>query len=98
AYKRRYLSGSTWKAQYVVDASAQRLADKGVDPDTLDTAYSLAKDPRQRVEFQAWLQGYVDHGISSTINLPSHEEQSFSSHEFGEMLLEYLPHLRGITV
>jgi ribonucleoside-diphosphate reductase alpha chain len=97
AYKRRYLKGDTWHAQYTIDASAERLAAKGVDPDMLETAATLAATPHRRVAMQAFLQKYVDHGISSTINLPSFAEQSFSPREFGQMLIQYLPKVRGIT-
>ncbi len=98
AYKRRYLKGTTWNYQYVVDATAKRLADKGIDPDTVDHAYKLAETPMKRIAFQAWLQKYVDHGISSTLNLPAFDNQGFDVKVFGEELFEYLPHLRGITV
>jgi ribonucleoside-diphosphate reductase alpha chain len=99
AIMRRYLkNGRTWVYQYSIDSIAQRLVERGLDPDKLETAYDLAQDPERRVLFQAWFQQYVDHGISSTINLPSRDEQSFTTEEFGEMLLSYLPHLRGITV
>jgi ribonucleoside-diphosphate reductase alpha chain len=96
---RRYLKdGTRWVYQYVIDSIAQRLVDKGLDPNGLETAYDLANDPERRVMFQAWFQQYVDHGISSTINLPAHEDQAFSTREFGDMLFRYLPSLRGITV
>lgn len=99
ATMRRYLkNGVEWVYQYYVDAAAKRLADQGLDPDSLDTAYVLAQDPERRVLFQAWFQQYVDQGISSTINLPAPEEQTFTHQEFGDMLLRYLPSLRGITV
>lgn len=98
AYKRRYAKGDTWVYQYVIDNAAKRLADKGIDPDTVDSAYKLAHDPRRRILFQAWLQSFVDHGISSTLNLPAPEEQSFTPKEFGEILMDYLPRLRGVTV
>jgi ribonucleoside-diphosphate reductase alpha chain len=98
AYKRRYLKGSDWHFQYVVDSSAKRLVDKGVDPDRIEDAYDLAKDPARRLEFQAWVQQWVDHGISSTLNLPAKEEQAFSTLEFGNILMQYLPRLRGVTV
>lgn len=99
AIKRRYLKdGKTWVYQYVVDSMAQRLVDQGIDPSHLETAYELAQDPERRVLFQSWFQRYVDQGISSTINLPTPEEQSFTHQEFGDMLLRYLPSLRGITV
>lgn len=97
AMKRRYLKGDTWHFQYVVDATAKRLIDKGVDLFLLEDAYDLANDPARRLEFQAWLQQWVDHGISSTINLPSPDEQSFTPAEFGKILMEHLPQIRGVT-
>ena len=99
AIKRRYLKdGKVWAYQYVIDPIAERLAAKGLDPDALESAYELANNPERRVFFQTWFQQYVDHGISSTINLPSVDKQAFTQDQFGEMLLEYLPFLRGITV
>lgn len=98
ALKRRYLKGKTWMFQYVVDATAQRLMDQyGVGPEALETAYDLAKDPARRLRFQAWVQQWVDHGISSTINLPAYAEQPFSVEEFGDLLYKELPNLRGVT-
>lgn len=98
AFRRRYLKGSKWHFKYVVDATAKRLLDKGVDASLLEDAYDLAENPARRLAFQAWLQTYVDHGISSTLNLPSREEQNFTTEEFGETLMTYLPLLRGVTV
>lgn len=98
AYKRRYLKGDQWHYQYVIDAGAKRLIDQGVDPADLETAYDLAQDPGRRLAMQAFVQRYVDHGISSTLNLPAHQDQSFTSEDFGITLLQHLPHLRGVTV
>jgi ribonucleoside-diphosphate reductase alpha chain len=102
AYKRRYLKGSTWNYQYVIDPTAKRLIDSGVNADTIEDAYSLAEDGgERRVNFQAWLQKYVDHSISSTINLPawgSELNNDSRVQDFGKMLVKYLPQLRGITV
>lgn len=97
AYKRRYLKGQKWHYQYVVDATAQRLVEQGVNPDDIEDAYSLAGDYRRRLEMQAFLQGFVDHGISSTLNLPPYGEGP-DPEEFGRVLMEYLPRLRGVTV
>jgi len=97
ALKRRYLKGQKWHFQYVMDATAQRLIDSGIDPALMETAYDLADTPERRVKFQAWLQKWVDHGVSSTINLPSVDKQKFTHQEFGTMLYKYLPQLRGIT-
>lgn len=98
AIKRRYVKkGKDWVYQYTIDSSAQRLYEQGIDPDTLETAFDLAKDPERRVNFQAWFQQWVDQGISSTLNLPSPDKQEFTHQEFGNMLYKYLPYLRGIT-
>lgn len=99
AYKRRYLKGDVWHYQYVVDATAKRLSEKyGIHPDDLETAYDLGRDPGRRLEFQAFVQGYVDQAISSTLNLPAKDEQAFSTEEFGEILLESIEFLRGVTM
>jgi ribonucleotide reductase alpha subunit len=72
AYKRRYLKGTDWHYQYVVDGTAQVLIDLyGVDPDSIESAIDLAANYERRIAFQADVQDYVDMAISSTINLPS---------------------------
>lgn len=98
AYKRRYLVGDTWKYQYVVDPCAKRLIESGIDPENVEDAYSI--DVQRRIEFQAWVQQYVDHAISSTINLPawgSKDNNVDLVQSFGDRLMSYLPSLRGIT-
>lgn len=98
AMKRRYLKGKEWHFQYVIDATAKRIIERtGVDGDSLETAYGLARTPERRIAFQAWIQQWVDHGISSTLNLPAVEEQNFTHEDFGNMLYKYLPKLRGLT-
>lgn len=100
AYKRRYLKGSVWHYQYVLDPTAKRLIDAGVPWDSIEDAYTLAENAERRVAFQAWLQQYVDHSISSTLNLPSWGSELNNEsrvQDFGKMLIKYLPQLRGIT-
>ena len=61
----------------------------------------LAMDVEKRIAFQSFVQQYVDHSISSTINLPTWGS-AFNNEEtlldFGNTLMKYLPTLRGITV
>lgn len=101
AYKRRVRNasaqGDTTEYEYVVDPTAARLVEQGVDPSLIEDAYGLAYDVERRVKMQAWLQQFVDHGISSTVNLPYVISDEAEQREFGEMLLNYLPKLRGIT-
>jgi ribonucleotide reductase alpha subunit len=101
AYKRRYLKGSIWNYQYVIDPTAKRLIDEGIDPSKIEDAYMLSEDVERRIAFQAWLQQFVDHSISSTINLPawgSELNNDSKVRDFGNILMKYLPKLRGITV
>lgn len=96
AYERRWSKGADWERQYVVDPTAKRLIDQGVAPDSIQDAYSI--DTEARVLFQAWMQKFVDHGISSTINLPGVVTEKAEVAKFGDMLIRYLPQLRGVTV
>jgi ribonucleoside-diphosphate reductase alpha chain len=102
AYKRRYLTnGTKWKYEYVVDSTAeQMIRDYSVNPNDIETALDLAKDPERRLKFQADFQDYVDMAISSTINLPawgSKENNEDTVEEFGQLLAKYSPSLRGFT-
>lgn len=100
AYKRRYLRGNDTFAQYVIDPTAHRLIKAGLDPDMIEDSVSLAADVDRRIEFQSWLQQYVDQGISSTINLPPWDSplnNGAGVTKFGNSLMERLPKLRGIT-
>jgi ribonucleoside-diphosphate reductase alpha chain len=100
AYKRRFLDlDKTWRYQYVIDPIAHHLIeDLGIPPDDIEDAYTLSYDVERRIKFQAELQEYVDHAISSTINLPYSITDPQEVKDFGETLMKYLPHLRGVTV
>jgi ribonucleoside-diphosphate reductase alpha chain len=103
AYRRRYLvEGSKWKYEYVVDSTAQALIERyGLEPDKIESAGDLAADPRRRIEFQATVQDFVDHAISSTINLPAWGSPTNNPDrvsEFATLLAEFAPRLRGFTV
>lgn len=102
AYKRRYKEAKAdgkdiTRYQYVIDPTAKRLIGEGVDPDSIEDAYTLSYDVERRIAMQAWIQQYVDHGISSTINLPYVITDPEEVKDFGEMLYSYLPQLRGVT-
>lgn len=102
AYKRltrdaRAGGGAKINYEFVIDPTAKRLIDNGVDPDAVEDAYSLSYDVERRIKFQAWMQQWVDHGISSTVNLPEPMLDLDEQKWFGDMLMKYLPQLRGIT-
>tara|TARA_B100000029_G_scaffold482696_1_gene533065 strand:- start:578 stop:1033 length:456 start_codon:yes stop_codon:yes gene_type:complete len=102
AYRRRYLAdGTKWKHQFVVDGTAQVLIDSGINPDKIETATDLAFDVERRIKMQYELQKYVDHGISSTINLPQWGTEANNEDkvkDFARVISEYAPGLRGLTV
>jgi len=102
AYKRRYLkNGDKWHYQHVIDSTAEEMIKRyGVDPDSIETAAQLASDPARRIAFQADVQDFVDHAISSTINLPSWGSPGNNPDmvgDFAAVLAEYAPRLRGFT-
>lgn len=101
AYKRRYLKGTKWHYQYVVDSAAQELIDLyGADPNKIESALDLADDYERRIRFQADVQDFVDQSISSTINLPawgSKLNNEDTVKPFAETLARYAHRLRGFT-
>jgi ribonucleoside-diphosphate reductase alpha chain len=101
AYKRRFLDGTKWKYQYVVDGAARDLIDRyGADPDKIESALDLANDFEKRIKFQADVQDYVDMAISSTINLPrwgSELNNEDTVAPFAQTLAKYAHRLRGFT-
>lgn len=102
AYKRRYLvDGTDWKFEYVVDATAELLIrEHGLNPEDIETAIDLAEDCERRIKFQADVQDFVDHSISSTINLPawgSEHNNEDTIQQFAETIKKYATRLRGLT-
>ncbi len=102
AYQRRYLTnGTDWKYEYVIDNTAKLMIDQyGVDPDIIETAADMAKEPEKRIAFQADIQDYVDMAISSTLNLPewgSEWNNEDRVEEFADIVAKYAHRLRGLT-
>jgi ribonucleoside-diphosphate reductase alpha chain len=101
AYKRRVRSaspdGDITRYEYVVDPTARRILDSGVPAEKIEDAYALSYVVERRIEFQAWVQQWVDHGISSTINLPYPITHESEVEDFKHTLMAYLPKLRGVT-
>lgn len=105
AYRRRYLKGKTWHYEYVVDPTAKRLIEETkINPEGIEDAYSLSRTTEgfeRRISFQYEIQKYVDHAISSTINLKkwgSPSNDPVNAKAKADILYKYLPGLRGITV
>ena len=105
AYRRRYLSGSKrWLNQYNVETIAVELQERyglsNEQMDTIESSITLAKEPEKRIKFQYELQKYVDHAISSTVNLPawgSEENNEELVDSFSGIIKKYAHGLRGLT-
>ena len=91
----KHHGGDTFKPHVVVDPVVARAVARGVDPKLIEDAYTVPYE--RRIAQAAFLQKYVDHAISGTINLPSTLEGREAG-DFGTTLMKYLPNLRGITV
>jgi ribonucleoside-diphosphate reductase alpha chain len=103
AYKRYYYdTGMRRRYEFFVDSGMEEMVEQyGIDPNTVDTALSLSTEEgglERRIAFQANLQDYVDHAISSTINLPATiEEEDTYIQDASRLISEYAPRLRGLT-
>ena len=103
AYRRRYLTdGTKWKYQFVVDGTAEAIIKStGIAPDKIESAVDLAADPERRIKFQFELQKYVDHAISSTLNLPQWGSELNNEDRvagFAKVIAKYAHGLRGLTL
>ena len=102
AYRRRYLTdGTRWKYKFVIDGTAETLIEQGIKPDQIESSIDLAEDVERRIKFQFELQKYVDHAISSTINLPAWGTELNGEHtvdKYSSIIARYAPGLRGLTV
>jgi len=90
--------GDSYERHIVVDPVAKRLVAEGVDPASIEDAHTLSLDPERRIRNQAFMQRYVDHAISSTINIHEPITKLPKIADFGNTLMKYLPELRGMTV
>jgi ribonucleoside-diphosphate reductase alpha chain len=102
ASKRRYLRSGKWKYQYEVSTVADHIIrETGCDPNEIETARTLSRDVRRRIDVQADVQSFVDMGISSTINLPewgSDYNNADTALSLAHTLAEYCDRIRGVTV
>lgn len=90
--------GDSYQQHVVVDPTAARLVREGIDPGAIEDAHSLSLMPERRLAQQAYMQQFVDHAISSTVNLHAPITESGEVRAFSSTLMKFLPQLRGITV
>lgn len=84
----------------IIDIFSKKMFDAGITtPNEIETALTL--DFETRLCFQSFVQQYVDMGISSTVNIPkwgSKENNKDNLDVKKDILMKYLPNLRGITI
>jgi ribonucleoside-diphosphate reductase alpha chain len=87
-----------WERHVVIDPVAKRLVEQhGVKPEDIEDAAILSMFPERRLGMTAFLQGYTDHAISGTVNLPAPITDKVGLKVMGDTLMEFLPRMRGIT-
>lgn len=92
AYERRWLDGDTKRAEVIVHPLFQRFLEEGKNVSHFVGAHEISL--KSHFEMQRCCQRHVDGAISKTINVP----QGTPKEEFSELLMEYLPELKGVTV
>jgi ribonucleoside-diphosphate reductase alpha chain len=80
------------KEEMVIDPLFKELYESGADMSSFIATSDLSV--RNHMEVQAICQKHIDNSISKTINIPNEYDIS----DYGELMLEFGPQLKGITV
>lgn len=80
------------KQEMVIDPLFKELYESGADMSSFIATSDLSV--RNHMEVQAICQKHIDNSISKTINIPNEYDIS----DYGDLMLEFGPQLKGITV
>jgi len=80
------------KEEIVVDPLFKELYEGGADMDSFVATKDLSV--RNHMEVQAICQKHIDNSISKTINIPN----DYDINDYGDLMLEFGPQLKGMTV
>jgi ribonucleoside-diphosphate reductase alpha chain len=92
AYERRWWVGDSRHSEVVVHPLFAEYVKAGRSVDHFQGTFDLSV--RDHLEMQRTCQRHVDNAVSKTINLAPGTDPA----EFSELVMEYLPELKGITV
>jgi ribonucleoside-diphosphate reductase alpha chain len=101
AYERRYYDAdpesnkNILKMEIVVDPLFREMYDQGVTEEqqaAFVSSHELSVEDHMKVQMVC--QKHVDNAISKTVNIP----EDYPVEDYAELLLEYAPHLKGVTV
>jgi len=91
-HERRYRSGDEIKTEIVADDLFVQFMDEGKNIDHFESSHEIS--PECHLKIQDAAQGFLDNSISKTINIPN----DYPLDELGDLLLKYLPNLKGVTI
>lgn len=96
-FKRTIKTEKGKEERFVVHPLIEEMQLDGKDVKGIQTTHDI--DVRVHLEMQKVCQKYVDSSISKTINLPSKvlKDKAMQA-EISDLLLEYIPYLKGVTV
>jgi ribonucleoside-diphosphate reductase alpha chain len=92
AYERRWWVGDTRHSEVVVHPLLADFVRAGTDVSHFQGSYDLSI--RDHLEMQRTCQKHVDNAVSKTINIAPNTDPA----ELSDLVMEYLPELKGITV
>jgi ribonucleoside-diphosphate reductase alpha chain len=96
-FKRTIRSEKGKEVRYVVHPLVEVMQKDKRDISKILVAHNI--DTRVHLEMQKVCQKYVDSAIAKTINLPaSILKDKAAQLEMADLLLEYMPHLKGVTL
>jgi ribonucleoside-diphosphate reductase alpha chain len=90
-YERTYQSGDDKKKEIIADTLLVEFTNLSKDTKIFEGAMDIT--PEQHIRIQEACQFYNDQSISKTINL----EKNYPMEELSDLVLKYIPHLKGIT-
>lgn len=92
AYFRRFRDGDDWRQEVVLHPLFKKFLDEGRDVSHFEGASDLSL--RDHLEMQRTVQKHVDAAVSKTINV----KPGVSADDLSELLMEFIPEIKGVTV
>lgn len=91
-YERKYQSEGKTKTEVIADELFEKFMEEGRDVSHFESSHDISPEAHMRIQEAA--QRYIDSAISKTINLP----KDFKQEDLSELMLKYIPSMKGITI
>jgi len=92
AHIRRWMNNGITEETVIIDPAVYKYYD------VVEDSFSLSYDLGRRLRVLAAIQKYVDMAISVTINVSSDANEEGNKGKIKDLVLQYLPRLRGLTM